>query len=364
MKTTNDYKPVAQLLTEWSPKNSGAQNDDDTNDLPVEKSRWTKWKLQDENNADSVSYCRMEKSESTLLGRLADRLNYWAGNARCAARNKIIQALMNQGITISEDIRKALPDRWKLGNTKKLESSIKAAVETRNKKIVEEAGTSIKMTAEREAKEKALKNYCQSELAEPFRQYMWGVANGEVTSAGVPLTVQYKSLEEKITEKIAKVLEPRLHSFIDSLFTSLSEQKKPLSAEIIDKFTKTHFSNFLLSAFFTPEAKAIEAQISSAHEIAEKGLKVQNGKFRRTGMMPRLNPIISDKLIEKVIKQRTENIFEQRALGNSLLVLEEVSDTLGTDECTRVFCLISEALTRQLNQIETIRREQRILLNN
>lgn len=80
--------------------------------------------------------------------------------------------------------------------------------------------------------------------------------------------------------------------------------------------------------------------------------------------MPRLNPIISDKLIEKVIKQRTENIFEQRALGDSLLILEKMSDTLGTDECTRVFSVISEILTQQLEKIETIRGWQKNFVND
>ena len=111
MKSSHDYQPAAQLLNEWTQKISGAQDGIDGNDQPAEKSRWTKWKLLNENDLHSVSYCRVEKSESTLFGRLADRLNYWSGNARCAARNKIIEALSQQGIEITDDIKKALPDR-------------------------------------------------------------------------------------------------------------------------------------------------------------------------------------------------------------------------------------------------------------
>jgi len=257
-----------------------------------------------------------------LLGRLADRLNFWSGNARCAARNKIIEALKQQGIEITDDIKKALPDRWKLGNTNLLESGIKAALK------------------EKAATEEQLKDYRQSELAKPFGQYLWGVVNGEVTGAGYPLTKKSELIEQEITDKIAKILEPQLNLFIDSLLTSLSQQKKPLSKETIDKFTETHFKKFLLAAFSSSEVKAIENQVSSAHEIVGDKLRVRNGKQKRTDTMPRLNPIISDKLIEKVIKQRTENIFEQRALGDSLLILEKMSDTLGTDECTRVFSVI------------------------
>lgn len=364
MKSSRDYQPAAQLLNEWSRKSSDTHDGIDGNDAPAEKSRWTKWKLQNENDVHSVSYCRMEKSESTLLGRLADRLNFWAGNARCVARKTIIKALTQQGIEISSDIRKALPDRWKLGNTKQLESSIKAAVEIRDKKIAEEAEISTKMATERKAKEKALKDYCQSELAEPLRQYLWGVTNRDVTSAGYPMTEKSQLVEQKITEKIVPILEPQLNLFIDSLLKSLSDQKKPLSTDIIEKFIKTHLENFLLRVFYSPEVKAIEDQISSAHEIVGGELRLQSGKFKRTGTMPRLNPIMSDKLIEKVIKQRTENIFEQRALGDSLPVLERMSDALGTEECTRVFSLISEVLTRQLEQLETIRGKQKILLNS
>ena len=349
MKTSHNYKPAAQLLNEWAQKFSGTQDGVDGNDQPAEKSRWTKWKLQNENDVHSVSYCRMEKSESTLFGRLADRLNYWSGNARCAARNKIIEALSQQGIEMTDDIKKALPDRWKLGNTNLLESGIKTALKEKEK-----------AKAETEAKEKLLKVYCQSELAEPFRQYLWGVVNKDVTSAGYPLTIESRLIEQEITDKINKMLEPQLNLFIDSLLTSLSDQKKPLSMDIIEKFTKNHLEKFLLTVFSSSEAKAIENQISSAHEIVGGELPAKNGKYRRTDTMPRLNPIMSDKLIEKVIKQRTENIFAQRALGDSLPILERMSDTLGTDECTRVFSVISETLARQLEQIETIRGIQKL----
>jgi hypothetical protein len=347
MKTSHDYQPAAQLLNELTQKFSGAQDGIDGNDQPAEKSRWTKWKLLNENDLHSVSYCRVEKSASTLFGRLADRLNFWSGNARCAARNKIIEALSQQGIEITDDIKKALPDRWKLGNTNLLEIGIKAALK-------EKAAT----------REEQLKDYCLSELAKPFGQYLWGVVNGEVTGAGYPLTKKSKLIEQEITDKIAKILEPQLNLFIDSLLTSLSQQKKPLSKETIEKFTETHFKKFLLAAFSSSEVKAIENQVSSAHEIVGNELRVQNGKFKRTDTLPRLNPIMSDKLIEKVIKQRTENIFDQRALGDSLPTLERMSDTLGTDECTRVFSVISETLARQLEQIETIRGGQKSLASS
>lgn len=351
MKTSHDFQPAAQLLNEWTQKFFGAHDGLDGNDQSAEKSRWTKWKLTNENDVHSVSYCRVEKSESTLLGRFADRLNFWHGNARCAARNKIIEALSQQGIKITDDIKKALPDRWKLGNTNLLESGIKAALKENEKAA----------TAKREEQ---LKDYCQSELAEPFRQYLWGVVNGDVTGAGYPLTEKSKLIEQAITEKIAKILEPQLNFFIDSLLTSLSQQKKSLSKEIIEKFTETHFKKFLLAAFSSSETKAIKNQVSSVHEIVGDELRVQNGKHKRTDTMPRLNPIMSDKLIEKVIRQRAENIFAQRALGDLLPVLESMSDTLGTAECTRVFSLISDTLTSQLEQIETIRGRQKFSVNS
>ena len=343
MKTSHDYKPAAQLFKELTQKFSDTQGGVDGNDAPAQKSRWTKWKLSNENDAHSVSYCRIEKSESTLLGRLADRLNFCSGNARCAARNKIIEELNRQGIDITEDINKALPDRWKLGNTNLLESGMKVALTEKGK---------------------TLKDDCQSELAEPFRKYLWGVVKLDVTSAGYPLTEKSQLIEQEITDKIAKILEPQLNLFIDSLLASLSQQKKPLSREMIEKFTETHFKKFLLTTFSSSEIKAIENQISSAHEIVGDELRVKNGKQKRTDTMPRLNPIMSDKLIEKVIKQRTENIFEQRALGDLQPVIESMSDNLGTEECTRVFSLISDTLTRQLEQIETIRGRQKFWVNS
>lgn len=120
-----------------------------------------------------------------------------------------------------------------------------------------------------------------------------------------------------------------------------------------------HLEKFLSTVFSSSEAKAIENQVSSAHEIVSGELRVQNGKRKRTDTMPRLNLIMSDKLIEKVIRQRAENIFKQRALGDSKPVLESMSDTLGTPECKRVFSLISDTLTLQLEEIETIRGRQK-----
>lgn len=347
MKTSHDYKPAAQLLNEWTQKLSDTQGGVDGNDAPAEKSRWTKWKLSDENDVHSVSYCRMEKSESTLLGRLADRLNFWSGNARCAARNKIIETLQQQGIELTEDIKKALPDRWKLGNTNLLESGIKAALQEK--------------TATREQQ---LKDYCKSELAEPFRKYLWGVVNGDVTSAGDTLTEKSQSIEQTITDKIANILEPQSNLFIDSLLTSLSQQKKPLSEKKIQKVTEIQFKHFLFAVFSSSEAKAIENQISSAHEIVGNEVRKQNSLLKRNNTLPPLNPIMSGKLIESAIKQRTENIFKQRALGDSFPILEKMSDTLGTDECTRIFSLISATLTRHLEQIETIRGRQKFLVNS
>lgn len=208
-------------------------------------------------------------------------------------------------------------------------------------------------------REEQLKDYCQSELAKPFRQYLWGVVKREVTSAGHPLEKKSELIEQNITEKIAIILEPQLNFFTDSLLNSLSHQKTPLLEKTIKKVINTHLEKFLLAVFSSSEAKAIENQVSSAHEIVSEELRVQNGKHRRTDTMPRLNPIMSDKLIEKVIKQDAENIFKQRALGDSLPVLERMSDTLGTDECKRVFSLISDTLTQQLEQIETIRGRQK-----
>ena len=346
MKTSHDYQPATQLLNEWAQKFSGTQDGVDGNDQPAEKSRWTKWKLTDGNDVHSVSYCRVEKSESTLLGRLADRLNYWSGNARCAAKNEIIEALRQQGIEITDDIKKALPDRWKLGNTNLLESGIKAAL-IENEKAA---------TAKREVR---LKDYRQSELAEPFRQYIWGVVNYEVTSAGDPMTEKFKPIEKEITEKIAQILEPQLNIFIDSLLTSLSRQEPPVSTQIIEECTQTQLEKFLFEVFSSSEVKAIEDQISSTYEIVDSELSGLNRKFKRTDTMPRLNPRMSGKLIEKVIKQRTANILDQRKMTDLIPFLTKISRSLDPNECMNFLQTISETLTRQLKHIKTKQATQK-----
>lgn len=348
MKTPHTYQPATQLLTEFIQKLSGTEKSSDAVAPPSEKSRWTKWKLLDENDVHSVSYCRMEKAESSLLSRLADRLNYWSGNARCAAKNKIIEELTQQGIEITEDIKRALPDRWKLGNTNRLESGIKAVLEKKEQ-----------VKAEAEAKQKILKDYCESKLAEPFRLYLWCVVNKDATSAGNPISDESKAIQNTIIENISILLEPQLKIFIDSLLTSLLYEKKLFSNEAINTEVNTRFKKFLLSVFSSSEVEAVINQISSAHEVVGEELKARNRRWKGTDTMPRLNPIMSDKLVEKAIERHTKKILSQSEIEYSPPLSKGISDSLDSNEYKLVFRLMSDTLIRQLDRLETIRFTQK-----
>ena len=97
---------------------------------PAEKtSRWIKWGF---SNAEGTKpgYQLVKKSESNIFNRLLDRIDTVAGRARQEANKEITRMLKDSGVEVTEEIKKYLPDKHKLGNAAKLAYEIKSAIES------------------------------------------------------------------------------------------------------------------------------------------------------------------------------------------------------------------------------------------
>ena len=128
MKAGNQERSSEQRLNDFlgnicPPKI--AKND---NDNPIEKSRWAKWQFTKTGAGKDLEFHQLEKSESKIINRLLDRLDPSAGKARHAAKVEIIKLLKTNGIEITADIKKYLPDTLKLGNINALGESIQNAI--------------------------------------------------------------------------------------------------------------------------------------------------------------------------------------------------------------------------------------------
>ncbi len=81
--------------------------------------------LYTEKAADGTVNLYRTKSESdTVINRALHRFNAHSADARELVRAKIIDVLTQSGLEITEDIRKALPSKTKLGNTTMLRDAI------------------------------------------------------------------------------------------------------------------------------------------------------------------------------------------------------------------------------------------------
>ncbi len=128
-----------------------------------ETSRWIKWGF---NNAEATipGYQIVKKSESNIFNRLLDRIDSVAGQARQEANKEITRMLKDSGVEVTNEIKRHLPDKHKLGNAQKLAYEIKSAIAA--KKEAQE-------TLNRGMPEK-IKNHVQNLLAtkEPLRDIL------------------------------------------------------------------------------------------------------------------------------------------------------------------------------------------------
>jgi len=135
MKTNNQEYSSKQRLDDFLNNICPPLISNNDNDNPIQKSRWAKWRFTQNSNDKQVEFQQRDKSESKIINRLLDRLDPSAGKARHAARREILSLLEKNGIAITADIRKHLPDSRKLGNINELGKSIEESIFKKSKKL-------------------------------------------------------------------------------------------------------------------------------------------------------------------------------------------------------------------------------------
>jgi hypothetical protein len=135
MKTNGDKSSPRDRLNDFLDRISPLKNETQSNDAPIEKSRWAMWQLNTDSGENKPAFRQIEKSESKLFNRLFDRLDPSAGKARHAARREIMNLLEANGIEVTTHIKMHLPDTRKLGNLNTLGKSIQEAIENKEKQL-------------------------------------------------------------------------------------------------------------------------------------------------------------------------------------------------------------------------------------
>ncbi len=129
MKPTSHSNAPKDRLTEFISGISPAEEGTNGNDAGPEKSRWIKWTFIKKGDENKLFYKQADKSESTRFSRFLDRINPFAAAARKAARQEIKKILHESGLNVTADIRKHLPNSYKLGNAYGLRDAIHAGME-------------------------------------------------------------------------------------------------------------------------------------------------------------------------------------------------------------------------------------------
>ncbi len=332
MRADNQQPTTSRLYAELLNESPSAKIDGNDHDVQGAKSRWVKWSSVPIGNQNTVLYNRVNKSDSSLLGRLWDRLNYWFGSARCTARNELIAELRKNGLEVTDDIKKSLPDRWKLGNANNFRDSIKAAVKN---------------------KEVALNAKCQRELAEPMRRYMLAIANGDITASGIINGVESQPIIDNLVGKMRPIFNSQLNYFLDSLMNALASADKPLKENEVERIIKNQIKIFSKGIFESQEIKSIKDQFEASHKKISVQVINKNGSPSVEGKVSNLRPLKTMKSLEGIdlnsllklaLVQQASKLFEEKALDEQVSVMEKISDTLGTAEFTRVFELIANSL--------------------
>lgn len=327
MRADNQLQTPSRLFEEFTSEPADSCNEDVNKDVNSHKSRWIKWQSVNDRGKNSVTYSRVDKSESTLLGRLFDRLNYWSGNARCTAKIEILNELEKNGIEVTEDIRRSLPDRWKLGNANHLRDSIKTAVKN---------------------KENNLTEFCKNKLADPMRKYMWGIANSDITTSGTGITENGKATIEILSEKIKPIFNSHLNFFLDSLLNSLGSAKNPVKDHDIEKIIDNHAKTFVERIFNSLEIKLINDQFQSSYKMAENQIKKQNKLLKQTRQMKPFERINLEKPVKLALAEQARKLFEEKVLDDQTSSIENISDAIGKEEFLRIFELIGNSLKRKI----------------
>jgi hypothetical protein len=220
MKASNEAASCKQRLENFINQICPSKANPDDNDNPVAKSRWAKWQFTKNGTNNQIEFHQLEKSESKIINRLLDRLDPSAGKARHAARCEILKLLEKNGIEITDDIKKYLPDNLKLGNINALGESIQAA----NLEKVQK----------------------QSDDIDDFKKLIEQHVSDTVSTGQINSFLRNSSddVSKKSKEILIPEFKPILIDFSENLLKELSLMTTQLSEEEFTQLLNEKFENF------------------------------------------------------------------------------------------------------------------------
>lgn len=217
------------------------------NQRTKETSRWIKWGF---SNAEATipGYQIVKKSESNIFNRLLDRIDTVAGRARQDANKEITRMLKDSGVEVTEEIKKYLPNKHKLGNAQKLAYEIKSAIATKEAAKKEAQGT-----LNREMPEK-IKNHVQNLIAakQPLRDIL---RNDSVEKRQFKLYTQ-------------PLFQSRISDFVRDFADELKEIKGPMTEIELKNMIHKKQTDFFHNITDSKQWKAVESMFINQCDAA------------------------------------------------------------------------------------------------
>ena len=219
MKSDNQAQSSKQRLVTFLNNVCPQKIAENDNDNPIEKSRWAKWQFIKSGTGNKLEFHQLKKSESKIINRLLDRLDPSAGKARHAARIEIIKLLENNGIVITDNIKKHLPDSRKLGDINALGKSIQNAMSEKNLQLSKNI---------EEFKDLIRKHAAETALSNEPTHLLRNSGDAVYKKAGQFFSLEFKSI---------------LIDFSENILAELSLMKPPVSEEKFIQLMNEKFKN-------------------------------------------------------------------------------------------------------------------------
>ena len=295
---------------------------------PAEKtSRWIKWGF---SNAEATipGYQIVKKSESNIFNRLLDRIDTVAGRARQEANKEITRMLKDSGVEVTEEIKKYLPDKHKLGNAQKLAYEIKSAIATK-----EAAKKEAQETLNREMPEK-IKNHVQNLIVakEPLRDIL---RNDSVEKRQFKLYMQ-------------PFFQSRVSDFVRDFADELKKIKDPMTETELKNMIYAKQIDFFHNITDSKQWKAVESMFIDQCDAAIDNL-TDNETFTVNEGVDILNSI--EKLSPSILTFASLSPFMADAVASSGGELNaQFSRLLNTEDQTKVMN-ITAYFSSSLNNI-------------
>lgn len=280
-----------------------------------ETSRWIKWGF---NNAEATipGYQIVKKSESNIFDRLLDRIDSVAGQARQEANKEITRMLKDSGVEVTNEIKRHLPDKHKLGNAQKLAYEIKSAIATKEATKKE---TQEKLNREMPT---ILQNYLKKFGAtnEPVRDILRNKS---------PEKIQFQSYMQPL-------FQDTVNYFVQDFLNSLKKISGPMTQDQLELLIDGEQSKFFQTIIKSKPWETVKSMFEN--ECANAAVDLQDSKIFN-------------------LTQRNEFFLSTKNLSSSILTFASLSSFLADTAASSANELNTEfsRLLNTTNQDEIIK---------